>query len=87
LSVSINSKASIGVGAFGILTGAVCLWIDLEIWGTYIGLILLGMFLILDGISFNLGGRGQKVISGLCYGFAGIGLVFLVIGLVSLLWS
>jgi hypothetical protein len=85
--VSINSKADIGVGTFGILTGAVGLWIDPEIWGTYIGLIFLGMFLILDGISFNLGGRSQKLISGLCYGFAGIGLVFLVIGLVSLLWS
>ena len=85
--MSINSKAGIGVGAFGILTGAVCLWIDTEIWGTYIGLILLGMFLILDGIGFNLSNRGQKAISGLCYGFAGIGLVFLVIGLVSLVWS
>ena len=85
--MSINSKASIGVGAFGILTGAVSLWIDSGIWGTYIGLIVLGMFLILNGISFNLGGRGQKVIRGLCYGFAGIGLVFIVIGLISLVWS
>jgi len=85
--VSINSKASIGVGAFGILTGALFLWIDSGIWGTYLGLIFLGMFLILNGISFNIGGRGQKVIRGLCYGFAGIGLVFIVVGLVSLVWS
>ena len=33
--MSINSKAGIGVGAFGILTGAVCLRIDPEIWGIY----------------------------------------------------
>jgi hypothetical protein len=85
--VSINSKADIGVGTFGILTGAVFLWVDPGIWGTYIGFIFLGMFLILNGISFNVGGRGQKVISSLCYGFAGIGLVFLVVGLVSLVRS
>ena len=85
--MSISSKASIGVGAFGILTGALFLWIDSGIWGTYIGLIFLGMFLILDGISFNLGGRGQKVIRGLCYGFVGIGLVFLVVGLVLIIRS
>ena len=85
--MSINSKASIGVGAFGILTGAVFLRIDSSIWGTYIGLILLGTFLILNGISFDLGGRGQQAIRGLCYGFVAIGLVFLVVGLVSLVWS
>ena len=85
--MSINNKADIGVGAFGILIGAVFLWIDSGIWGTYIGFIFLGMFLILNGISFNLGSRGQKVIRGLCYGFAGIGLVFIVVGLVSLVWS
>lgn len=85
--MSINSKASIGVGAVGILTGTVLLWKDSGIWGTYIGFIFLGMLLILNGISFNLGGRGEKVIRGLRYGFAGVGLVFFVIGLVSLLRS
>jgi hypothetical protein len=85
--VSINSKANIGVGAFGILAGAVFLRIDSGIWGTYIGLILLGTFLILNGISFNLDVRGQQAIRGLCYGFVAIGLVFLVVGLVSLVWS
>ena len=85
--MSINSKADIGVGTFGILTGAVFLRIDSGILGAYIGFVFLGMFLILNGISFSLGDRGQKVIRGLCYGFAGIGLVFLVVGLVSLVRS
>ena len=85
--MSIISKANIGVGAFGILTGAVFLRIDSGIWGTYIGLILLGTFLILNGISFNLDVRGQQAIRGLCYGFVAIGLIFLVVGLVSLVWS
>ncbi len=85
--MSINSKGDIGVAAFGILTGAVFLWIDTGVWGTYLGFLFLSMFLLLDGISFNLGGRGQKVIRGLCYGFAAIGFVSLVIGLVSLVRS
>ena len=85
--MSINSKASIGVGAFGILIGAVFLRIDSGIWGTYIGLIMLGTFLILSGINFDLGIRGQQVIRGLCHGFVAMGLVFLVVGLVSLVWS
>ena len=85
--MSINSKASIGVGAAGILSGAILLWKDSGIWGTYIGYIFMGMLFILNGISFNLGGRGQKVIRGLRFGFAGVALVFFVIGLVSLLRS
>ena len=85
--MSINSKASVGVGAFGILTGAVLLWKDSGIWGLYIGYILLGMLLILNGISFNLGDRGQRIMRGLRYGVAGAGSVFLVIGLVTLIRS
>lgn len=85
--MSVNRKANIGVAAVGILTGGVFLWIDSEIWPTYIGFIFLSMFLILDGISFNLDSRGQQVIRGLCYGFVGVGLVSLVVGLVSLIRS
>ena len=85
--MSINSKVSIGIGAFGILTGVAFLRIDSSIWGTYVGLILLGTFLILSGISFDLGSRGQQAIRGLCYGFVAMGLVFLLVGLVSLVWS
>ena len=85
--MSLNSKVSIGVGAACILLGAVSLGIGLGIWCTYIGYIFMGIIFILSGISFNIGGRGQKVIRDLRFYFAGVALVFLVIGLVTLLRS
>lgn len=81
------SKAYIGVGAACILLGAVSLGTGLGIWSTHIGFIFLGLLLILNGITPSLGGRGEKVIRGLRFGFAGVGIVFIVIGLVLLIRS
>ena len=81
------SKAYIGVGAALILLGAVSLARGLGIWSTHIGYIFLGMLFVLDGITSILGVRGQQVIRGLRFGFAGVGIAFLVIGLVLLIRS
>ena len=81
--MSVNSKVNVGVGVAVILAGAVSLSRYSGHWGIYIGYIFLGMLLILNGISLNLGDRGQKIIRGLRYGFVGVGLFFLVFGLVS----
>ena len=82
-----TSRAYIGLGAACILLGAVSLGRGLGIWSTYIGYIFLGMLFILNGITPNLGGRGEKVIRGLRFGFAGVSIVFIVIGLALLIWS
>jgi len=52
-----------------------------------IGNIFAGMLFILNGISPVLGGRDKKVIRNLRFGFAGVGIVFIVIGLVTLIRS
>ena len=82
-----TSKAYIGLGAACILLGAVSLGRGLGIWSSYIGFIFLGMLFVLDGITSILGVRGRKVIRGLRFGFAGVGIAFFVIGLVLLIRS
>jgi hypothetical protein len=81
------SKASIGLGAAFILLAAVALWKSWGIWSTHIGYIFAGMLFIHVGITSIVGVTGQKVIRGLRFGFAGVGIVFLVIGLVTLIRS
>lgn len=81
------SKAYIGVGAASILFGAVALWRYGGIWSMHIGYIFAGMLFILNGITPSLGGRGEKAIRGLRFGFAGVAIVFIVTGLVLLIRS
>ena len=81
---NIASKVSIGVGVIGILAGAVFLWTHSGIWAWATYLILFGIYLILSGISFTIGGIGQKVTRRLSFGFAGVALVFLGIGLATI---
>ena len=81
------SKVCIGVGAAFILLSAVALWKSWGIWSTHIGLISLGMLFVLDGITSILGVRVRKVIRGLRFGIAGVGIAFLVIGFVLLIRS
>jgi len=85
--VSGIGKAYIGVGAACILLGAVSLGMGLGIWNTNIGFIFLGMLFSLNGISPSLGGRAEKVIRGLRFGFGGVGIVFFLVGLVPLIRS
>ena len=73
---NIASKVSVGVGVIGILAGAVFLWINSGIWAWATYLILFGIYLILSGI-------GQKITRRLSFGFAGVALVFLGIGLAA----
>ena len=73
---NIASKVSVGVGVIGILAGAVFLWIHSGIWAWATYLILFGIYLILSGI-------GQKITRRLSFGFAGVALVFLGIGLAA----
>jgi hypothetical protein len=82
--VSGISKFSIGIGAGEVLLGAVALGLGLGNWGTSIGYIFLGIFFILTGITPSLGGRNKKVIRGLCFGFGGVAIGFMVVGLVLL---
>ena len=82
-----TSKAYIGLGAACILLGAVSLGLGLGIWSAHIGYIFVGMLFTLNGISPSLGGRGEKIIRGLRFGFAGVGIVFIVVGLVLLIRS
>ena len=70
--LNFNSKVYIGVGITIILCGVVFLWTHSGIWATYN---------ILLGISFILSGIGQKVTRRLSFGFLGVALVFLGIGL------
>jgi tetrahydromethanopterin S-methyltransferase subunit F len=49
-----------------------------------IGFIFAGMLFIHTGITPVLGGRDQRVIRGLRFGFAGLGIGFLVAGMVML---
>jgi hypothetical protein len=77
------SKVSIGAGITLILCGAVYVWLHSGIWATY--WILLGIYFILLGRSFTLGGIGQKITRRLSFGFLGVALVFLGIGLAPLL--
>ena len=83
------SKVYIGLGAAFILLGAVGLGLGLGIWSwsTWIGHILAGMLFILIGITSIIGVTDQKVIRGLRFGLAGVGIVFIVTGLVLLIQS
>ena len=78
---NIFSKVSIVVGVIAILVGAVFLWLDSGNWATYTYLILFGIYCTLLGISFILGGIGQKITRRLSFGFLGVALVFLGIKL------
>ena len=77
-------KANIGVGALLIVEGAVSLWRYWGIWSMHIGLVFVGMLLILTGINPVLGGRDPRVVRDLRFGFAGLGIGFLVAGMVML---
>jgi hypothetical protein len=77
-------KASIGVGTLLIVEGAVSLWRYWGIWSMQVGFIFGGMLFILTGVTPVLGGRDQRVIRGLRFGFAGLGIGFLVAGMVML---
>ena len=77
------SKVVIGLGAAFILTGAVWLWKGWGTWGTNMYFIFMGMFFILDGIGPILGGRRRKIIRGLSFGFAGVAIVFIVMGFIT----
>jgi hypothetical protein len=84
--VSGTSKTYIGLGAAWIVFGAVALmWKYSGNWSMHIGYIFGGTFFILNGISPILGGRREKVIRGLRFGFVGVAIVFIVIGLVLLI--
>jgi hypothetical protein len=72
------SKVSIGVGVGFFLAGALFVLAHSRIWATYS--ILLGVYLILNGQSFILGGIGQKVTRRLSFGFLGAALVSFGIG-------
>ena len=74
---NIASKVFIVVGFIGILVGAVFLGLDSGNWAMCI-------YLILFGISFILGGIGQKITRRLSFGFIGVALVFLGFGLAQL---
>jgi hypothetical protein len=78
------TKVSIGVGVFGISAGAVFLWLDWGMWASAAYLVLFGIYSILFGMSFTLGGKRQKVIRRLSFGFAGAAFVFLGIWLAGL---
>ncbi len=80
---NIFSKVSIVAGVISILVGAVFLGLDSGNWAMYIYLILLGIYCTLLGISFILGGIGQKITRRLSFGFIGVALVFLGIGLAA----
>jgi len=80
---NIASKVSIVVGVISILVGAVFLGLNSGNWAMYIYLILLGIYCTLLGISFILGGIGQKITRRLSFGFIGVALVFLGIGLAA----
>ena len=81
---NIASKVSIVVGVISILVGAVFLGLDSGNWAMCIYLILLGIYCTLLGISFILGGTGQKITRRLSFGFLGAALVFLGFGLAQL---
>jgi hypothetical protein len=81
------SKAYIGLGAAFILLGAISLCRNWGIWSTWIGYILGGMLFILSGITSIIGVWDKKIIRGLRFGFAGVAIVFIVIGLVLLIRS
>ena len=78
------TKVSIGVGVFGISAGAVFLSLDSRMWASAAYLVLFGIYSILFGMSFSLSGKRQKVTRRLSFGFGGVALVFLGIGLATI---
>jgi hypothetical protein len=83
------SQVCIGLGAACILLFAVSLGTGLVIWTipTHISYLFLGMLFILEGVTSIRGIRDKKIIRGLRFSFAGVGIVFAVIGLVLLIRS
>jgi hypothetical protein len=77
----IADKVFIGVGIAWILIGAVSLWTHSRIWGAFS--ILIGISLILTGISLNPRSVRQKVIRGFSFGFLGAAVVFFGIWLAA----
>jgi purine-cytosine permease-like protein len=78
------TKVSIGVGVFGISAGAIFLWLDSRMWASAAYLVLFGIYSILFGMSFTLGGKRQKVTRRLSFGVAGAAFVFLAIWVAGL---
>jgi purine-cytosine permease-like protein len=83
-SMTNTTKVCIGVGVVAILAGAVFLWLDSAMWASVAYLVLFGIYSILLGMSFSLGGVRQKVTRRLSFGFLGATLVFLGIGLATI---
>jgi hypothetical protein len=78
------SKIGIGAGVISIIAGAVflCIYSVMWAWDTY--LILFGIYLVLIGTSSIVDGTRQKVTRRLSFGFGGVALVFLGIGLATI---
>ena len=76
-----TAKASIGLGAFGIIAGTIFLWIHSVMWAWATYLILFGIYFVLSGTSSILSGTSQKATRRLSFGFGGAALVFAAIGL------
>jgi len=70
---------SIGLGFVFLFTGALDVRQHFGIWGT--SSILFGLFLILLGASFVVGGPRQKTTRRVSFGFLGAALVLLAVAL------
>ena len=81
---NIVSKVGIGVGVISIIAGAVFLWIHSVMWAWATYLILFGIYLVLIGTSSIADDTRQKVTRRLSFGFGGVALVFLGIGLATI---
>jgi hypothetical protein len=84
ISVTNIAKASIGTGIFSIIAGAIFLCIHTVMWAWATYLILFGIYLVLIGTSTIFDGTRQKVTRRLSFGFGGVALVFLGIGLATI---
>jgi len=78
------SKVGIGVGVISIIAGAVFLCIHSVMWAWATYLILFGIYLVLIGTSSIFDDTRQKVTRRLSFGFGGVALVFLGIGLATI---
>jgi hypothetical protein len=78
------TKVCIGVGVVAIIAGAVFLSLDSRMWASAAYLVLFGIYSILLGMSFTLGGTGHKVTRRLSFGFLGAALAFLGIALAAI---
>jgi hypothetical protein len=85
ISMTNTAKAYVGAGVFSIAAGAAFLWMHWAMWAWSTYLILFGIWFVLTGASSILSGTGQKAARRLSFGFGGVALVFLGIGLATYL--